>query len=84
MPSGIALPTSAQTRLLESPPSASISKAESRFAYVSAKISVPPSGVITIPFGDITPSAARCAEPSGSTRMISDVSGVLATPASWK
>ena len=45
-----------------------MSKALRRPANVSATISVPPSGVITEPFGKTRSSAKTLALPSGSTR----------------
>ena len=55
--SGTPSPSSAQTRRLESPPSAAISKAVSRFAYDSATISVRLSAVTSMPLGKASPSA---------------------------
>ena len=56
----------AHTLRLARPPSASrISKAVSLAPRVSATIRVPPSGVITIPFGKRRPAATFLAFPSG-------------------
>ena len=52
----------------DSVPSSAMSNAVRRRPKLSATISVRPSGVITVPFGNIRPSAAACTEPSGSTR----------------
>ena len=65
MPSGPM--SSAHTRRFANPPSASMSNASSRPVNDSDMISVEPSGVITIPFGNAMPSATRRADPSGVT-----------------
>src|SRR6185312_14537516 len=68
MPSGKTPSNCANTRRLARPPSASMSNAVSRCAYVSPMMSVRPSGVITVPFGNSRSSAATVTAPSGSTR----------------
>jgi hypothetical protein len=65
MPSGTPSPSSAQTLRLDRLPSASISNAVSRLAYDSATISVWPSGMMSMPLGNHSPSATCRAEPSG-------------------
>ena len=56
MPSG-GTPRSAHTRRFASEPSAWMSNAVRRPAKLSAAISVPPSGVTTMPLGKVTRSA---------------------------
>ena len=68
MPSGGRAPRSAQTRRLCSVPSLSMSNAVSCRRNVSARIIVRPSGVMTVPLGNLRPSAATLTVPSGSTR----------------
>ncbi len=62
----------AHSRRFESVPSAPMSKAVRHRPTVSAAISVSPSGVITMPFGNRMPSAATVAVPSACTSMIVD------------
>mmetsp|Transcript_1821 Transcript_1821/g.4156 ORF Transcript_1821/g.4156 Transcript_1821/m.4156 type:complete len:342 (-) Transcript_1821:27-1052(-) len=70
MPSGAApRGTSAHTRRLERSPLGAMSKAVSRVARVSATTSVLPSGVTTVPLGNMRSVAATRARPSGSTQM---------------
>eukprot|EP00216_Chloropicon_sp_CCMP2111_P003159 CAMPEP_0198241464 /NCGR_PEP_ID=MMETSP1446-20131203/6288_1 /TAXON_ID=1461542 ORGANISM="Unidentified sp, Strain CCMP2111" /NCGR_SAMPLE_ID=MMETSP1446 /ASSEMBLY_ACC=CAM_ASM_001112 /LENGTH=162 /DNA_ID=CAMNT_0043924315 /DNA_START=238 /DNA_END=726 /DNA_ORIENTATION=- len=73
MPSGRAPEGSlAQMRRFDKDPlSCDTSKAVSWPANVSATISVPPSGVITVPFGNVRPVATTLAFPQGSTQMSS-------------
>ena len=68
IPSGNTSSNCANTVRPESPPSAAMSKLVSRLPTVSPMISRFPSGVITAPFGNISPSAAACTLPSRSTR----------------
>ena len=68
MPSGTPRSRPAHSRRFDKLPSAAMSKAVSRFAYDSARISVELSGVTTTPLGNATPSATCRAEPSGVTR----------------
>lgn len=52
-----------------------MSKAVNRLPHVSPTISVPPSGVMTEPFGNSRPSAATLTVPSGSTRLSDEAAG---------
>ena len=68
MPSGAASsPSSAQVRRSVSEPSAAIVNAVSRCAWDSATISVEPSGVTAMPFGNHRSSATSRVSPSGRT-----------------
>ncbi len=67
-PSGMTSPSSAHTRRPWSAPSGAIVKAVTRRAIVSPTISVRPSGVMTLPFGNSNPSAATDTSPPAVTR----------------
>ena len=72
---GRAPPEGRPARRPDSSPSSPTSKAVSRPAKVSAMIMTFPSGVMTVPLGKESPSAATWADPSGSMRTTAAVGG---------